>query len=198
MLDGLKHEAVQFNCTATVKQVNCINMTDDEEHKRQFSDLAQLNLISCNNLLDTCGLENLPTSGHLTFTSITNESQKTINKFLHEKLPHCKDEFVNYEHANPGLTDANSPTEPNVQIEQNLQDLKQAFSKAHTSLKVFETVLEFSADENIQVTIDGQPVSDVGGKITKLVVYQTPANHFNKEFQRQEATLKSHIISCFN
>lgn len=109
-LESLQKDSTQFSCTARVKQVNGINMKNNESQKRMFVDLAQLNLISCNNLLDTCGIDNLPTSGHLTFTAITNESQKVINRFLQEKLPHCRDEFVNYEQADPGIADSGSET----------------------------------------------------------------------------------------
>lgn len=85
-----------------------------------------------------------------------------------------------------------------MNIEQNLADLKQAFSKAHTTLKVHETIIEFSNEQSIQVTIDGQPVTEVGGKITKLVIYQTPANNLLTESNKEEASLKKHILSCFN
>lgn len=61
-------------------------MKSDDFNKKKFYDLSSLNLISCNHLLDTCGSDNLPTSGHLTLSAITNESQKLIHKFLAEKL----------------------------------------------------------------------------------------------------------------
>jgi len=119
-------------------------------------------------MLDTCGLENDPTSGNLTLSIIDKDRAATLDTFLHDQLVQKKEEFVNFGLAyncpkldSSDAKDLNQSDQANEGIKQkNLSDLKSAFNQAHSNVRVSRTKIEFGADgcSAPLISIDGQPL----------------------------------------
>jgi len=74
-------------------------MLAETRSRKELTNLTNLNLINCNNMLDINGVENLPTSGFLTLSALDYETYLALNKFMSSKLLYTIDEFVNFNEA---------------------------------------------------------------------------------------------------
>lgn len=75
-------DSANFSCTVEVREVNQIGKHAANKTKKSMQHLTSLDVISCNNMLDMSGTQNLPTSDSLTLSALHYESYLCLHKFL--------------------------------------------------------------------------------------------------------------------